>query len=728
MSCRSHIFGIATACLGLLLCVAIGGADAGSAPDSAAGSGSQTKQRDETIDAATLLAAAVPGGDGAASGAGAVSSASPRKGVVQLPEEVVRAGGLRFNSSGGLRAVIPGKDAKNLPGAFADPTRYLQTLPGVTSDSDFDGMLFVRGGEGRHNQLLLDRVSVSDPYHFGAVVSFLNTDVIDRIEFIPSGYAAEYGDAIGGVVSVDRRIGNVNQFRTSATLTSTVFNAIAEGPLGNDHRGSWLVAGRRSHLDKMLSSRGAAQATLPYFFDVDARLFRQFGKQGVKLGFLRSGDAVSARMTDQFTFAPPDSNGLTWDRTLTRASLNWDMNSGPWNLSQSAAYSWRDQGVYLHGGLPQEALEHSRIFDWRGDAKLNALGLSWGTGAQLVQTHTEYFVDVNQLSLEQSDRRSNPRSPLDTTRTVTAFEGRNLYSALYAQVGGSFFNSAVSVLVGTRLEHTSRSGQLEPTPRLRLEWRTPVGLWLTGAAGSYRQFPGHRIESDPFVGNAELQAERARHLTVGAGLPISGGGRISVEAYHNKLNELIALSSGADPDEARFLNNGSGVAKGLEFLVHVPRNRWNAWFSYTLGEVRYRDAPELAEYSPAQDIRHVISVVTQVKPTKSWTLGLKWRAHSGRPYTPVIGRQDISEFVDGLVWIPVQGAYHSARFPWYHRLDARAEKQFQFGRTRLSGFLEVINLYGRRNLFDYRYVDGYSRAEPVEMLPWLPTFGITVSY
>jgi ferric enterobactin receptor len=729
MSCRGHMTAMVCAWLGLLLGVSLCEAGARSVSDSTKKILPVAESNADRLDPANNLAAAEITPVKKSPLNRATGTTSLLDGVVELPEEVVQAGGLSFNARAGLRAIVPAREARNLPGGFADPTRYLQTLPGVTNDSDFDGELFIRGGEGSHNQILLDQVSVTDPYHFGSVVSFLNTDVIDRIEFMPSAYAADYGDAIGGVIKVDRRIGNLNQFRSSATLTSTLANVSVEGPLGNDHKGSWLLAGRRSHIDQFLSSRSVGSATLPYFYDIDARFYRQVGRQGIKLGFLRSGDAVSARMSDQFTFAPPDSSGLTWDRTLTMASLNWEFQPGSWNLTQAAAYSWRDQGVHLHDpDLPQEALEDTRIFDWRGDANLSALGLTWGSGAQFVQTHTSYVVDVNQLSLEQTDRRSNPRSPVDTIRTTTAFEGRNLYSAAYAQVGGQFFNSTLSVLVGGRLEHTSRTGEIEPTPRLRVEWQTPVGVLLTGAAGSYRQFPGHRIESDPVVGNAGLQAERARHLLLGAALPISRGGRISVEAYHKKLNDLIAVDADAGSGEPRFYNSGSGVARGVEFLFHLPRPRWNVMVSYTMGEVRYQDAADLPEYAPAQDIRHIISLVGQVRPLKHWTLGMKWRAHSGRPYTPIIGRQDVSEFVEDVVWIPVIGEYHSARFPWYHRLDVRAEREFHLGKTRLSGFLEVINLYGRRNLFDYRYVDGYGRAQPVQMLPWLPTFGLSVSF
>ena len=160
----------------------------------------------------------------------------------------------------------------------------------------------------------------------------------------------------------------------------------------------------------------------------------------------------------------------------------------------------------------------------------------------------------------------------------------------------------------------------------------------------------------------------------------------------------------------------------------MPRPRYDAWLAYTLGEVTYRDFADAAPYAPSQDLRHSISAVGRVRPGRGWTLGFKWRAQSGRPYTPVVGRENVSEFVDGVDWIPVLGGYNSGRFPWYQRLDVRAERAFRVSGARVNASLEAVNVLGRRNLYDYRYMDGYSRAEPVTMLPFLPTFGLAVAF
>ena len=58
----------------------------------------------------------------------------------------------------------------------------------------------------------------------------------------------------------------------------------------------------------------------------------------------------------------------------------------------------------------------------------------------------------------------------------------------------------------------------------------------------------------------------------------------------------------------------------------------------------------------------------------------------------------------------------------------RKETSFRLAGTNASASLEVVNVLGRRNLYDYRYLDGYAYAEPVTMLPFLPTFGLTVAF
>ena len=53
--------------------------------------------------------------------------------VVQLPEEVVHGTGVTFGNSGAMTISMPSSEAQRLPGGFADPTRFLTSLPGISN-------------------------------------------------------------------------------------------------------------------------------------------------------------------------------------------------------------------------------------------------------------------------------------------------------------------------------------------------------------------------------------------------------------------------------------------------------------------------------------------------------------------------------------------------------------------------------------------------------------------
>src|SRR5262245_59876351 len=81
----------------------------------------------------------------------ATSSTKPAKVaervVPTLPEEVVYGGTPTFGTPGTFSFAVTARDAERMPVGFNDPMRYLQAVPGVSNDSDFDGLLYVRGGE-----------------------------------------------------------------------------------------------------------------------------------------------------------------------------------------------------------------------------------------------------------------------------------------------------------------------------------------------------------------------------------------------------------------------------------------------------------------------------------------------------------------------------------------------------------------------------------------------------
>ncbi|MBN1558754.1 hypothetical protein JW998_00790, partial [candidate division KSB1 bacterium] len=124
------------------------------------------------------------------------------------------------------------------------------------------------------------------------------------------------------------------------------------------------------------------------------------------------------------------------------------------------------------------------------------------------------------------------------------------------------------------------------------------------------------------------------------------------------------------------------------------------------------------------DQPHNLSLFLNYQLPKAWEFNIKWRYLSGIPYTPLY-----AQFSSGKpIW--EYGDYYSARYPAYHRLDVRVGKNFTFKNWQLATFLEIKNLYNRKNvlLYDYRIENGQHVRKAFYTLPFLPTIEFKVSF
>jgi len=95
---------------------------------------------------------------------------------------------------------------------------------------------------------------------------------------------------------------------------------------------------------------------------------------------------------------------------------------------------------------------------------------------------------------------------------------------------------------------------------------------------------------------------------------------------------------------------------------------------------------------------------------------------SGNPSTPYVG--GVADF-DAGAYTPVQSTQlYSASDPAFHRLDVRLEKTWTFASWKLSGYLDVQNVYNRQNAEGAQYNYNYSRTQVVPGLPILPILGV----
>jgi TonB family protein len=137
-----------------------------------------------------------------------------------------------------------------LPGAFGDPFRAIEALPGVTPIFSGVPFFYVRGAPPGNVGYFLDNIRVPYLYHLALGPSVVNPALVDRVDLYPGGYPAQYGRYAGGIVAAETTKPSAEIHGEGVIRTYDV-GALVETPLGN--RGSALVGGRYSYTAAMLS-------------------------------------------------------------------------------------------------------------------------------------------------------------------------------------------------------------------------------------------------------------------------------------------------------------------------------------------------------------------------------------------------------------------------------------------------------------------------------------------
>jgi hypothetical protein len=141
-------------------------------------------------------------------------------------------------------------------------------------------------------------------------------------------------------------------------------------------------------------------------------------------------------------------------------------------------------------------------------------------------------------------------------------------------------------------------------------------------------------------------------------------------------------------------------------------------------------------YPPGHDRRHTINIVMQAPGPLHAELDARWGFGSPLPYTAIIGQWDHRTYspadntFGGSRIEAIGGAFNGARYPNYSRLDVGLHwKKHKWGML-LEPYVEVVNLYDRRNVFTY-FIDeqrASTTTTAIYQLPFLASFGVEFSW
>lgn len=154
------------------------------------------------------------------------------------------------------------QEVRELPGAFGDPFRAVEALPGVTPIVSGLPFFFIRGAPPGNAGYFLDGVRVPLLFHVGAGPSVVHPALIEHVDLYPGGYPARFGRFSGGIVSGETAPPGL-ELHGEYNLRAFDGGALVETPF-DDGRGTLLLGGRYS-FTALLFSLLSPGATLDYW-------------------------------------------------------------------------------------------------------------------------------------------------------------------------------------------------------------------------------------------------------------------------------------------------------------------------------------------------------------------------------------------------------------------------------------------------------------------------------
>ncbi|WP_437319381.1 TonB-dependent receptor plug domain-containing protein [Sorangium sp. So ce385] len=143
------------------------------------------------------------------------------------------------------------EEVRQMPGAFGDPFRAVEAMPGVTPIASGVPYFFVRGAPPGNVGYFVDGVRVPLLYHVALGPSVIHPALVERVDLYPGGFPARFGRYTGGVIAGETREPS-RLFHGEANVRLFDAGVLVEAPWA-DGRGTALVGGRYAYPGALLS-------------------------------------------------------------------------------------------------------------------------------------------------------------------------------------------------------------------------------------------------------------------------------------------------------------------------------------------------------------------------------------------------------------------------------------------------------------------------------------------
>lgn len=654
----------------------------------------------------------------------------------------------------GVTTVTP-REMKLLPSTGGEPdiAQYLQVIPGVVFTGDQGGQLYIRGGAPSQTGILLDGVTIYNPFHTIGLFSVFETDAIRSVDVQTAGFNAQYGNRTSAILDVHTKDGNKNRLAGKLSASPIMARGMLEGPLSKrkgegESSTTFLLTFKHSYLEE--SSKA---------------LYGSFGE--------------------------PFSSGLPYNFTDLYGKVTFSSNNG--SKLNVFGFNFDDRAKVL------DVVTHSKS----ADLKWNAIGggtsfvVTPGNSSALINgrfSYSKYNMDYNEVNfaprgstidgfesaidftyflpgysqlkygIEVSGLHTSLSYP-NSIGVTTELDRRNTLASLFV-VYRKNFNEKLIFEPGFRLQYYSSLARMSPEPRLGLKYNASSNVRLKAAAGMYSQnilstksdrdivnfFTGFILSPDEQVVNTDQKVinnnlQTANHLLAGIEVDVQNV-EFNLEPWMKNFTQNIELSRVKVKTADGSFTAGNGKAYGVDLSARYSIGRVFLWgvasYQHVLYKTLIREGNNVngdivvQSYPPPFDRRFNLNMLASYTggKKKDWEVSTRYNLGSPFPFTQTQGFYETLDPTaggintniltqNGQIGLIYSNEINGGRLSWYHRLDISAKKKFALSKnSNIETTLSISNVYNRKNIF---YVDRLANTR-VYQLPIFPSLNVTWNF
>ncbi|MFK5975436.1 MAG: TonB-dependent receptor, partial [Sulfurovum sp.] len=473
---------------------------------------------------------------------------------------------------------ISPQQMKKLPSIGGEPdfAQYLQILPGVVSSGDQGGQLYIRGGSPIQNKVLMDGMTIYQPFHSIGFFSVFDSDIIRNADVYTGGFNAQYGGRISSIMDISMRDGNKKKFSGKASATTFGGKLMLEGPIKkqtmeSNGSSSYILSAKTSYLDK--------SSTLFYNYvnDGEGLPFDYTDLYG-KVSFnAKNGSKISLfgfNYTDHVKYQA--ISDLNWRNYGFGTSMSLVPANSKAIIKINASFSDYKIALANTDNLPRESGSNGFNFGLGFIYYLGKNQLDYGVEIGGGKTTFDFYNSAG-MHIEQEDNVTN-----------LSFYGKM-----------KFTFGKLLIEPGLRIISYVSAGEISPEPRIGAKYNATDFLRFKLAGGFYSQnliainsdrdvvnlFSGFvsTPQSLPSTYRGEevtSKLQKSKHLIIGTEVDLMKHLSLNVEGYYKLNSQLININknkiysdvpSNAQKEDyyKKDFIIETGNAYGVDFLLFV---------------------------------------------------------------------------------------------------------------------------------------------------------------